>query len=637
MTEDRTTSHAFDAHEVAVGITAYRSPNVPGFHAVVKARYSDFIVREVSLDGRVATLSSMTPTLEEDRKRKRDDREPKKDTTPDVPPDVAVPLDWSKLEPEISSILGDATAASAVRSFFEAEPTESNKFTPLPPCKEKKTRGEIHQWIRERLSRHACADTIEEKGNKIIRIWHRRFQKEMPNYDKFERGQQRLLPRAPKGLKYTSFVLYKENMDTAWAINQIQKRVGGRGRLRMGYAGMKDKRGVTCQFVTVPSSIPVEKLAALNRSGEGGGHRSTGGAGLFRLGNFQYVEDELRLGRLEGNRFEIGLRNLKPLEGRDDASGDMTEAVNSWKGHGFINYFGMQRFGKFHDTHLVGKAVLQGNYELAVEIIMRPKTGERDDVTAARQEWMDRFAGDGDKEAMETDCAERVLRKLGRFMQSEVAVLTSLSKNPLQYKRAFEYITKTMRMMFVHAFQSLLWNTVASWRINELGPGVVVGDLVAQETKKQPYVVSQEDVDSNKFTMRDVILPLLGDSSIYPSNGAKKVYEDLLEANDIKVADFTCDGRDFNSSGDYRNVLCYPKDVEAKIVRYKDAVDPLVSTDLMRINDIAIPEQPNDGGDSLLGCVIAFTLPSSAYATVALRELTKTPTSGEHQSSLSLS
>ena len=58
-----------------------------------------------------------------------------------------------------------------------------------------------------------------------------------------------------------------------------------------------------------------------------------------------------------------------------DAGEDDTEkrkevleaAAQSMKAKGFVNYFGTQRFGKFRNTHLVGIAVLQGDFEKAVE------------------------------------------------------------------------------------------------------------------------------------------------------------------------------------------------------------------------------------------------------------------------------
>ena len=45
--------------EAKMGIRAFRMPDVPGFPGAIKQRYSDFVVREVALDGRVVRLTSV--------------------------------------------------------------------------------------------------------------------------------------------------------------------------------------------------------------------------------------------------------------------------------------------------------------------------------------------------------------------------------------------------------------------------------------------------------------------------------------------------------------------------------------------------------------------------------------------------
>jgi tRNA pseudouridine13 synthase len=81
--------------------------------------------------------------------------------------------------------------------------------------------------------------------------------------------------------------------------------------------------------------------------------------------------------QLKGNRFDIVLRNICTNESgecdvfpsREERLSNITatvkKAAECFQEMGFINYFGMQRFGKFHDTHLVGIAILKGDYEKA--------------------------------------------------------------------------------------------------------------------------------------------------------------------------------------------------------------------------------------------------------------------------------
>ena len=45
--------------EEDVGITEYMSPENPGFKCVLKHRYSDFLVNEIGLDGKVVWIKEM--------------------------------------------------------------------------------------------------------------------------------------------------------------------------------------------------------------------------------------------------------------------------------------------------------------------------------------------------------------------------------------------------------------------------------------------------------------------------------------------------------------------------------------------------------------------------------------------------
>jgi len=70
-----------------------------------------------------------------------------------------------------------------------------------------------------------------------------------------------------------------------------------------------------------------------------------------KVGNFQLCQTPLRLGQLQGNRFEIFLRNITI-----DSNEHINIYVNNWIEKGYINYFGLQRFGsRTLSTQIVGK------------------------------------------------------------------------------------------------------------------------------------------------------------------------------------------------------------------------------------------------------------------------------------------
>ena len=57
---------------------------------------------------------------------------------------------------------------------------------------------------------------------------------------------------------------------------------------------------------------------------------------------------------------------------------------------GFINYYGMQRFGTSPiPTHAIGLALLRSDWALATHLILRSRDGEGDDVALARQIWQE--------------------------------------------------------------------------------------------------------------------------------------------------------------------------------------------------------------------------------------------------------
>ena len=71
-----------------------------------------------------------------------------------------------------------------------------------------------------------------------------------------------------------------------------------------------------------------DRLAALNPRLRG-----------LQVGNFSFSRHPLHLGDLSGNLFDIVLRNVR------GKPSDIAAAADALKASGFINYFGLQRFG----------------------------------------------------------------------------------------------------------------------------------------------------------------------------------------------------------------------------------------------------------------------------------------------------
>lgn len=106
--------------------------------------------------------------------------------------------------------------------------------------------------------------------------------------------------------------------------------------------------------------------------------------------------EHLKLGDLNGNQFKLVIRDVKVLlkneEKRQkfDLQKIVANAKDNISKNGFINYFGLQRFGSSSiTTHQVGIEILKENYEGAVDLLLCPReeANHKAFMIPMRQEW----------------------------------------------------------------------------------------------------------------------------------------------------------------------------------------------------------------------------------------------------------
>lgn len=113
------------------------------------------------------------------------------------------------------------------------------------------------------------------------------------------------------------------------------------------YAGVKDRRSKTTQWFSVRKLNPLRLL------------ERTKCLRNIHIGNITFKDKPLKLGKLQGNRFRIALRNVI-------ASDELINmAMESLKEKGFVNYYGLQRFGNVKEvpTYEVGIKLLLGKFK----------------------------------------------------------------------------------------------------------------------------------------------------------------------------------------------------------------------------------------------------------------------------------
>ena len=78
--------------------------------------------------------------------------------------------------------------------------------------------------------------------------------------------------------------------------------------------------------------------------------------------------------------------------------------------------------------------------------------------------------------------------------------------------------------MYIHAYQSYVWNMAASERIRKpLKP--ICGDLVYDKRKEGKFsynIIKLESNNIDSYSIEDVLLPLPGHNILYPHNESRK-------------------------------------------------------------------------------------------------------------------
>ncbi|MHA2234984.1 MAG: tRNA pseudouridine(13) synthase TruD, partial [Candidatus Thorarchaeota archaeon] len=134
------------------------------------------------------------------------------------------------------------------------------------------------------------------------------------------------------------------------------------------YAGLKDKRAITVQTMSVPAKA-AERITSLELS-------------RIAIRDVRYTRHPVQIGDLWGNRFTILLK-----EGSTDRE-SANNVVEQLKNKPIINYFGVQRFGLTRPyTHLVGKALIRRDFEGALRIMLSMTSEyESDELTNIRMQ-----------------------------------------------------------------------------------------------------------------------------------------------------------------------------------------------------------------------------------------------------------
>lgn len=282
---------------------------------------------------------------------------------------------------------------------------------------------------------------------------------------------------APSGDgSHTFFAIRKRNINTLDAIRQISRVLNVKSG-SIGYAGLKDKYAVTTQVLSVEAILP-EHIHNIS---------------LPKIDILwaKRHPHKLRVGHLRGNRFEITLRNVS-----NNALSAIDEKMRKFITQGVPNRFGSQRFGKLHNTHLIGKALVKGKWDKAIDYILADTS---------------------------TQIGKRIKKECDK-------------NNP---EKVVSSIPNRLRKLYLSAYQASLFNRILDKRLPNLVK-LLDGDIAIKHSNGAPFHVENALIEQSRADAFEISPsgPIFGYKMRQPTGQMQVLESEILAEEKVKPTAF---------------------------------------------------------------------------------------------------
>ncbi len=265
---------------------------------------------------------------------------------------------------------------------------------------------------------------------------------------------------------------------------------------RIGYAGKKDKIGITRQWISI-SNVEKAEVEKLQNPG-------------IKILKMEFHKNKLRLGHLHGNRFQIIIRNV-PGNSEEIANTILTRLATI----GIPNYFGLQRFGMRGDNALVGSAILQNNWNEAFSLILAINSSSDEGPS---------FSDDRLHKMMTSNISNNSRSAAQVLMESKG-----------RFEEAGKRLPKHITRFYLNALQSYWFNASLVRRLPDIHK-IWRGDLAYLHKNGAVFKVENESVEQSRVDKFEISPsgPLWGHKMIQPSEREIVLEKEVLQESGVE-------------------------------------------------------------------------------------------------------
>ena len=230
--------------------------------------------------------------------------------------------------------------------------------------------------------------------------------------------------------KIAKNILISENYDEGYAVYKLKKKkidtnhalldIYRKKRIRLKSLGLKDAHAITEQFVCSEKKGRIVENFSTEK---------------YSLEKIGFVKKPLSKKNMQSNHFKIKISNCKKI-------------LSSFTEHDrILNFYGYQRFGsKRPVTHLIGKSILQKDFQKAVDLILSfssPYDSKENTEIRTKLKDKENYSKYYHQVPLQMDIERLVLQKMIQNGDS----LSAIRSIPL-----------SLRRFYVQAYQSFIFN-----------------------------------------------------------------------------------------------------------------------------------------------------------------------------------